>query len=160
MLLLLLPLLTGSLTSAAPDPCAVVTPAEIASALGSQPTPGKPRGPDEDEDTGATAWTCSRQVGKRMLWVAVMKFSNAAGATKGIDLVIKSSREMDDAIQLSPVAGVADQALWGASKDGAMWVVRKGRYLVNFTVGGEGNHASLQEGLKRLAVLAAGRVGS
>ncbi len=160
MLVFLMPLLVGSFPLSAPDPCTIVTPAEITTALGSQPTPGKPRGPDEDEDVGGMVWRCSRQVGMRMLWIAVVEFPNPAGAIRGMDLMMKSSRDLEDAIQLSPASGVGEQAVWGASKDGAMWVARRGRYMVNVMVGGEGNHVALQEPLKRLATLAIGRVGS
>ena len=64
--------------AADPEPCRLVTPAEIAAALGAQPAAGKARGPKLDR--GVKAWSCDRQVGKYYLSLNAYEFPSTAAA--------------------------------------------------------------------------------
>jgi hypothetical protein len=151
--------LAGPALGADPDPCRLLTAAEISSALGSAPKGGKADGPDLDRELAARSWTCSQQVGKSFLSVSVVEFASTAGAAKGMKMMLKEAKDMPDAIKLAPEKGVGEQAVWGASADGAMWIALKGKYMLNVTLAGQlANPQRLREPLKQLATQALGRL--
>jgi hypothetical protein len=120
-------------TGAPPDPCSLVSEADIASALGSRPSPGRPNGPSLDEDTGALVSSCSRQVGELFLSIGVAEVKTSADAAAALKETQELAAEDEESIQLSPEPGPGDRALWGANAEGAIWVVHEGRYLLNAT---------------------------
>jgi hypothetical protein len=141
------------------DPCRLLTAAEIGSTLGGAPSGGKPDGPTIDEDLGAKAWSCNQQVGKLFFSINVAEFPSAAAAAQGMTLMMKQAKEIPEGIKLTGAPGLGDQAVWGASGDGAMWVTRKGKHMLNVTVAGRlTDPPRLREPLKRLATIALGRL--
>ena len=138
---------------APPDPCGLVSSTEIASALGSKPSPGRTVGPSVDEETGANLSACSWEVGDLSLSIDVAEYSTAAAAAAALTEAEKASVEVE--MNLRPQAGLADGALWGATPEGAIWVARKGKYWLSVTLAGElGDGGRYRDPLKRLASLA------
>ena len=138
---------------APPDPCGLVSPTEIASAVGSKPSSGRPVSPSVDKETGAKLSGCSWEVGELSLSIDVAEFSTAAAAATALTEAEKASVEVE--MKLSPQAGLGDDALWGGTPEGAIWVARKGKYWVIVTLAGElGDGARYRDPLKRLASLA------
>ena len=138
---------------ARPDPCGLVSPTEIASAVGSNPSPGRTVSPSVDKETGAKLSGCSWELGDLVLSIDVAEFSTAAAAAAALTEAEKASVEVE--MKLSPQAGLGDAALWGGTSEGAIWVVRKGKYWVSVTLAGElGDGARYRDPLKRLSSLA------
>jgi hypothetical protein len=115
-------------------------------------------GPTFDEELRAKAWTCEQQVGKAMLSISVVEFASPAAAARGMAEMMKSSRETPEAMKLSLASGVGEQAAWGASPEGAMWVALQGKHMLNVTVAGTADPPRLREPLRRLTGLALGRL--
>jgi hypothetical protein len=137
-----------------PDPCRLLTPAEISAALGAQAAHGKAGGPKVEH--GVKAWHCDRQVGRYYFSVNAYEFASPAAAKRGLT---EALAEAKGTIELGPATGVGDIAAWGADEDGAMWFAVKGRYMANVTVAGElKNPQSMREPLRRLVVQALARL--
>jgi hypothetical protein len=142
-----------------PDPCQLVTPAEIAAALGSAPSPARPHGPSLDEETNARLTSCMRSVGKVMLDVSVAEFPDVAGATRAMTLLAQIEPADEDEAKMVAAAGVGDRSLFGATKIGAHWIAQRGKFVVSLTLAGElGNGAQYRESLKKLAANALTRL--
>lgn len=137
-----------------PDPCALVTAADIAGALGSRPSAGKPHGPRRDEDTGAQSWSCDYTAGEAYLSIGFAELPTAAAAAAALRATAKLAADDEDGIRLSPQPGLGDGALWGSSDEGGIWVVHKGRHLLNVTAAVAGESAGLRDRLRKLAVTA------
>jgi len=140
---------------AVPDPCQLVTAAEVTSALGSAPSRGKPLGPAVDEETGAKVSVCTSAVGKAMLSISVAEFPTPATAGKA--LTTMANQEPDDAetAKMTAQPGLGERAIWGATSAEAIWVALKGKYLLNVTLAGDvADGVRHREPLKRLASLA------
>jgi hypothetical protein len=151
--------LTGTVIAADPDPCRLVTASEITAALGSAPSGGKPEGPSTDRELGAKAWSCDRQVGKLYLSINVIEFASPAAAVQGMQVMMKQAKGIPEGIRLTPASEVGDQAVWGGSAEGAMWIALRSRYMLNVTLAGElKDPGRFREPLKRLATLAVGRI--
>jgi hypothetical protein len=74
-------------------------------------------------------------------------------------LMLKDAKDIPEGIKLTAAPGLGDQAVWGASGEGAMWVTVKGKYMLNITVAGRpADPPRLREPLKRLATIALGRL--
>jgi hypothetical protein len=147
-------LLPGGPT-APPDPCALVSANDIAAALGAKPAPGRPHGPSVDEDTGARVWSCGYGVGKGIFSIGFAEFRTPAEAAAALRETARLAAEDKESIQLTPEPGLGDAALWGSNDDGAIWVVHRGKYMLNVTLGGGGgNQGRLRDGLRRLALAA------
>ena len=144
--------------AADPNPCQLVTSAEVASHLGVSPTKAERDGPTVDEELRAKAWTCEQQVGKAMLAISVVEFTSPAAAVQGMAAMMKSSKETPEATKLAPASGVGEQAAWGASPKGAIWVALKGKHMLSMTMAGNRDPASLREPLRRLTALALARL--
>lgn len=143
----------------APDPCGLLTAADITAALGAAPSDAKAVGPIVDEDLKGMSWTCEQQVGKRFLLITVIEFATAAAAVQGWTAMMKQSDGVAEAFKLQAASGLGDQAASGAGDEGAMWVARKGKYILNVLSGGDVTpSARLLEPLKRLAGLALGKL--
>ena len=145
--------------AAEPRPCELLTSSEIATALGATPGPAKSHGPRSDREVGATAWTCGRTAGNRSVSTVVMQFGSEAESTRGMTLIAEEAGGEPDGIRLSPVTGLGDQAMWGASQDGAIWVVRKGHTVLSITVAGDlADPQSLREPMRELVQRALARL--
>jgi len=144
---------------APPDPCGLVSSTEIASALGSKPSPGRTVGPSVDEETGTKVSACSWKVDDLFLSIDVDEFRTAAAAAAALTESGKLSMEVEEVMKLSPQAGLGDGALWGASPEGALWGAVKGKYMLNVALAGElGDGGRYRDPLKRLASLALTRL--
>jgi hypothetical protein len=142
-----------------PNPCSLLTPKEITSALGSAPSGGKLGKPSVDKELGVKSWNCDYHVGKSVLSIDVFDFTSAAGAAKGMKVMMKEADSLPEGIKLAPASGVGDQSLWGASAEGAHWVALKGKYMLTVTLAGElKDPPRFREPMKRLATLALGRL--
>jgi hypothetical protein len=138
-----------------PEPCKLLTVAEITSALGNAPAAEEIRGPEIDTQMQVKNWACDRQVGKYMLSLDVFDFQSEAAVARGI----AEMRKTQDPFPLQAVPGERDQALWGSSEEGAIWVAVKGKYVVTLTLAGDlANPTSFREPLKRLAGSALARL--
>ncbi len=100
---------------APPDPCALVSAAQIASALGKSPSPGEKTGPAVDPESGATVATCSLTVGDWFFSIEVAEFAGDAAAAAALTEAEKVSREVEEAMRMSPQPGLGEGALWGSS---------------------------------------------
>jgi hypothetical protein len=150
---------TMSMLAAAPEPCRLLTPAEVRASLGAAPTGVTPDGPTEDPDLEAMSWSCIQQVGAGLLTLTVVEFDSAGAAAGGIVTVMQVSKGSLDAMQLSPAAGLGDRSAWGSSDSGATWVAIKGRHLVSLSYGlPSATLATQRETLRQLAALALGRL--
>lgn len=137
--------------AADPDPCRLVTPAEIVAAVGGKPAAGKAGRPDVDPETKARSWSCDYQLSHLFVSINVAEFTAAAGAAAEMSEILRLAAEGSEGMKLVEVPGPGERSIWGASNEGAMWIVRKGRYVFNVTVAGELNDpASLREPLRRL----------
>lgn len=135
-----------------PDPCALVSPAEITAALGEAPSAGRAIGPEPDEDTGAMVSACSLDVGDVALTIAIAEFESPRAADGALSTMARLAAEEEEAIKLAPQSDLGDRAMWGASSHGTMWVALKGKYLLNLTLTGNiGDGTRLHATLKRLA---------
>ena len=144
---------------AAPDPCRLLTPAEVRASLGAAPTGAAPDGPIADPDLEAMSWSCTQQVGQGLLTLTVVEFDSAGAAAGGMVTMMQISKSSLDAIQLSPAAGLGDRGAWGYSDSGGMWVAIKGRHLLSLTYGlPSATPATQRETLRQLAALALGRL--
>jgi hypothetical protein len=138
-----------------PNPCSLLTTKEIASALGSTPSGGKPAKPSVDKELGAKGWSCDYSVGKSYLSIVVIEFTSATGGAKGMKVMMKEAEEF----KLAPAPGLGDQSVWGASAEGALWATLKGKHLLSVTLAGElKDPPRFREPIKRLATLALGRL--
>jgi hypothetical protein len=155
---LVLSLLPFVASAADPDPCQLVTSAEVASHIGANASPGVRAGPAVDEELRGKAWTCEQQVGKAMLAIGVVEFASPAAAAQGMAAMMKSSKETPEAMKLAPATGLGEQAAWGASPEGAIWVVLKGKHMLSMTMAGHRDPSSLREPLRRLTALALARL--
>ena len=150
---------TVSMLAAAPDPCRLLTPAEVRASLGAAPTGITPDGPIEDPDLEAMSWSCTQQVGAGLLTLDVVEFDSAGAAAGGIVTMMQVSKGSLDAMQLSPAAGLGDRSAWGYSDSGGMWVAIKGRHLLSLSYGQpSATPAAQRETLRQLAALALGRL--
>jgi hypothetical protein len=164
-------MLTGVLAAAAaarflvpslaviPDPCRLVSAAEVTSALGSAPSGEKPFGPEVDKETGATVAVCSWEVGSAVFSISVSEFASPGAAGKALTKVTTmSNEEPDEGVlpKMTAEPGTGERAIWGATSDTALWIVLDGTYLLSVTVIDDipGNAARHREPLKRLASLA------
>ena len=152
--------LTSALSMlAAPDPCRLVTPAEVRASLGAAPTGLSPDGPVEDPDLNAMSWSCTHQVGAGLLTLTVVEFDSASAAAGGMVTMMQVSKTSLDGIQLNPTAGLGDRGAWGYGDSGGMWVAIKGRHLLSLTYGLQSaTPATQRETLRQLAALALGRL--
>jgi hypothetical protein len=133
-----------------PDACTLLTTAEIAAALGAAPSPGRPDS-GVDEESKATTTSCSMMLGQEAMFVVdVAEFADAATSGAALKLMEKASRTTEGAVPMGPATGVGEGALWGANEDGALWTVRKGKYMVSVVLAGIEDPAKYQEPLKRL----------
>jgi hypothetical protein len=140
---------------AVPDPCRLVTAAQVTSALGSAPSGETPMGPSVDEETGATVSVCVSTVGKVKLSIAVAQFATPDAAEKALTTMADQEAEDGETAKMTEQPGLGQRAIWGATPAGAIWVALKGRYLLNLTLAGElDDGARYREPLKRLATLA------
>lgn len=138
-----------------PNPCSLLTTKEIASALGSAPSGGKPAKPSVDKELGAKGWSCDYHVGKSYLSIVVIEFTSATGAAKGMKVMTKEAEDF----KLAPAPGLGDQSVWGASEEGALWATLKGKYLLSVTLAGQlKDPPRFREPMKQLASLALGRL--
>ncbi|HET9208354.1 MAG TPA: hypothetical protein VFO28_19090 [Burkholderiaceae bacterium] len=144
--------------AADPNPCELVTSNEVASSVGAQPAPGVRSGPTIDEGLRAKAWTCEQQVDKGMLAIAVVEFASPDAAAQGMAAMLKAAKENPGALRFTPASGVGDQAVWGVSPEGAMWVALKGKHILNVTMAGTADPPRLREPLRRLTASALGRL--
>jgi hypothetical protein len=144
---------------AAPDPCRLLTPAEVRASLGAAPTGLAPDGPVEDPDLNAMSWSCTQQAGMGLLTLTVVEFDSASAAAGGMVTMIQVSKASLDAIQLNPTAGLGDRSAWGYGDSGGMWVAIKGRHLLSLAYGLQSaTPATQRETLRQLAALALGRL--
>lgn len=144
---------------APPDPCALLSPAEIASALGSQPGPGTRHELRMDAETGARISDCDRKLGDGLLAISVAAFDRSASAAAALAEAARVTREEEDEMRLRPEPGIGDGALWGASAIGAILVVHHGTHLLTLTLAGElGDGGKYRDPLKRLAGIALGKL--
>jgi len=135
------------------DPCGLVSSTDIAAALGSKPSPGRTVDPSVDEESGAKLSACSWEVGDLSLSIDVAEYSTAAAAAAALTEAEKVSAQVE--MKLRPQADLADEALWGATPEGAIWVARKGKHWLSVTLAGElGDGARYRDPLKRLALRA------
>ena len=140
---------------AMPDPCTLISAAEIASALGGKPAPGIKEGPTRDEESKADSSSCMFGIGDRVLVVGLSEVGSDQAAAAALKEAQEVSKDADVGIPLNPQSGVGDQALWGITEGGATWVTRKGKYVLTLVVGGEeGDPSRLRGPLKRLIVSA------
>ena len=73
--------------------------------------------------------------------------------------MLKIARESTVGVPIAEAPGVGDRSIWGANAEGALWVVQKGRYMLNVTAAGElANPSALREPLRRLAAQGVGRL--
>jgi len=152
---------TVSLLAAAPDPCRLLTPAEVRASLGVAPTGITPDGPIEDPDLKAMSWSCTQQAGDGLLTVTVVEFDSAGAAAGGMVTMMQVSNGTLDAMQLRPAAGLGDRSAWGYSDSGGMWVAIKGRQMLSLSYGQPSpTPAAQRETLRQLAALALGRLPS
>jgi hypothetical protein len=110
-----------------------------------------------DEESGADVTACDRTVGELFLSISIAEFASQAAAAAALKQVEKMSIEVEEAVNLGPDAGPGQAALWGANDDGAMWVVREGKYMLNVTLAGEGT-GRYKEQLKRLTTSAVAKL--
>jgi hypothetical protein len=158
-LLLSLTAAASLLTAAAPEPCRLLTPAEVRASLGAAPTAISPDGPNQDPDLKANSWTCTQEVGQNLLELTVVEFDSASAAAGGMVTMMQVTRGSLDAMNLSPAAGVGDRSAWGTSDSGGMWVAIKGRYLISLSYGMQtATPATQRESLRQLATLALSRL--
>ena len=151
--------LMGPKQGASLDPCRLLTAAELTSALGSAPSGGKPVGPTIEKEIGGRSWACDQHVGEGVLSITVYEFATAAAAAQGWTAMLKESRDTPEAFQLAPASGPGDRAAWGGEDGGGMWVVLKGKYMLNVTLAVDTTDPlRLREPLKRLTTLALGRL--
>ena len=152
---------TVSMLAAAPDPCRMLTPAEVRAGLGVAPTAITPDGPVEDPDLGAMSWSCTQQVGAGLLTLTVVEFDSAGAAAGGIVTMMQVSKGSLDAMQLNPAAGLGDRSAWGYGDAGGMWVAIKGRQMLSLSYGQPSpTPAAQRDTLRQLAALALGRLAS
>ena len=152
---------TVSMLAAAPDPCRLLTPAEVRASLGATPTALTPDGPIEDPDLKAMSWSCTQQVSAGLLTLTVVEFDSAGAAAGGIVTMMQVSKGSLDALQLNPTAGLGDRSAWGYTDSGGMWVAIKGRHLLSLSYGQpSATPATQRETLRQLAALALGRLAS
>jgi hypothetical protein len=150
---------TISMLAAAPEPCRLLSAAEVRASLGATPTAVTPDGPVEDPDLEAMSWSCIQQVGGGLLTLTVVEFDSAGAAAGAIVTVMQVSKGSLDGMQLSPAAGLGDRSAWGSSDSGATWVAIKGRHLLNLSYGlPSATPATQRETLRQLAALALGRL--
>jgi hypothetical protein len=141
-----------------PEPCKLLTVAEITAALGKAPEAGTPRGPEVDQALQVKGWACDRVVGEYHLSIDVFEFASPSVAAQGI-ATMRELAKGGDPFPLEPVSGERDPALWGSSDEGAIWAVSRGQYIVTITLAGNlRNPAALRDPLKRLAGAAVGRL--
>jgi hypothetical protein len=137
-----------------PDPCRLVTPAEITAALGVQAADGKGGGPKIQK--GVKVWHCDRKVGKYYFSLNAYEFASPAAAKRGL---AEAVAEAKGTVELGPATGVGDAAAWGAHEDGAIWLAVRGKYMANVTLAGElKNPQSMREPLRRLVAQALARL--
>jgi hypothetical protein len=140
--------------AADPDPCALLTAAEITAALGAKPAGGKPKGPRVEQ--GVRVWHCDQNVGRYFLSVNAYEFPSAAAAKRGL---AEGLKEAKGTLELAPATGVGEAAASGADEDGVIWFAVKGRYMANVTVAGElKNPQAMREPVRRLVAQALARL--
>ena len=149
----------GPVPRGAPDPCRLLTAAEITASLGSPPSDPKSDGPVVDEELGRKAWSCNQRVGKFLLFLNVIEVGSAAAAVRGFDEMLNVARDGSADVKFTAAPGLGDRAVWSATDDSIMWVTVKGKYLLNVTLAGDvTDPPRFREPLKRLAATALGRL--
>jgi hypothetical protein len=144
---------------APPDPCQLVTAAEIAAALGKTPSASEPSSRPLDAETGAKMSSCTRSVGDMVFDISVTEFPDARRADSIMTVLAKTEPADEDEAKLVPASGVGDRSLFGATKIGAHWFAQKGKFTVSVTLAGElGDGTRYRESLKKLAVAAVARL--
>ena len=143
--------------SAPPDPCQLLTSAQITSAFGK--TPGKSELKDQgrDEATKATTRLCTIPVGEELLMISVAEFPATAAAASVFADLVKTHNE-DLGVKMTIESGLGDRSAWAAKPD-AIWVAVKGKYLLLLHVAVDGiDGTGYREPLKRLAAAALGKL--
>lgn len=146
-------------------PCELLTSSEIATAVRATPGPAESHhGPRSVKEIEAIAWTCGRTAGNRFVSIEVIQFGSEAESTRAMVLTPEEVEEVLEGIRLSSVAGPGDQAMWGTWQDGAIWIVRKGRTILNVSVlnvgvaGDLADPQSLREPMRELVQRALARL--
>lgn len=144
-----------------PDPCRLITPGEISSALGASPGPGAIDGPITEQATSSQTWHCTMELGSRYLSIGVTEFRSAADAVKGRSKALTEAQDVISTMTPTPTPEIGEYSAWGASTEGAMWVVFKGKHLLTITLAGAlTNPAGYRDPLKRLATAALAKLGA
>ncbi|HEX7123918.1 MAG TPA: hypothetical protein VF178_16190 [Gemmatimonadaceae bacterium] len=134
-----------------PNPCAVITAAEIGSALGSTPGTATAEGPRVERDPDLRRWHCDRQVGENVLTVTVYEFTTAASAASAMTTTLNEIKADKDMIQVTETPGIGDRAAGGATGEGAMWIAVTGKYMLVLTLAGDiANPERTHEPMRRL----------
>lgn len=142
-----------------PDPCALITAAEIRSALGTAPGAATAQGPTVDRDPDLTRWHCDRQVGAYFVVVTVYQFASPSGAADAMRMMLDEVKADKDMIQVTESPGIGDRAAGGASEEGAMWIALKGRHMLVLTLAGElSDPQRMVDPTRRLIVAGVGRL--
>ncbi len=149
--------------AADPRPCELLTSSEVASILGSAPGRGDAEGPDVDKERGTTSWTCGWMVQQpevRYLGVSAIRGRSVAEATRGMNDMLEVSRGLPEGMQMKAVAGgPGEQAAWGSTEEGTVWVTRTGAMIVVIVMAVEQKDLESQrEPLRKLLVAALGRL--
>jgi hypothetical protein len=145
----------GALTPSAalPDPCELLTPAQISSAFGKAPAKAERKKPERDEETKSDSWICTMEVGEELLMISVSEFPAAAAAGTVFTGVVKTHNE-DLEVKMTIESGLGDRSAWAARPD-AIWVAIKGKYMLMLHVAtANGDGTRHREPLKRLAAAA------
>ncbi|MHB1327036.1 MAG: hypothetical protein ACYC2K_02430 [Gemmatimonadales bacterium] len=92
-------------------------------------------------------------MGERYFAARLLRFRSPAEAAQAMTSSGELLKGFPEGIQLAAVAGLGEQAMWGASSDeGAVWIVRKGVTVLSVILAGETKNAeSLREPLRKLA---------
>jgi hypothetical protein len=142
---------------AAPDPCQLLTAAEITTALGRAPARGKLSKADRVDETKSVTTTCSMEVGDELLIISMIEFDDVAAAQRWFPAYLKLSEE-DLGVKMTPQSDLGERAAWG-SWPTPTWLVLKGKYALNvmFDITAV-DGTKLREPLRRLAASALSRL--
>ncbi len=141
--------------TALPDPCQLVTAAQVKAMLGKTPGKGTVTKPEYDKVNQASSTMCSMEIGEELLMITVAEFATAAGANKTFTAI---ASDPDLGVKMTLDSGLGEKAAWGARPD-ALWIVLKGRYLLNLMIAtANADGTPYREPLKRLNALALGKL--